>query len=71
MDQLTPIFAEGSVAFRNGGRADGEFVDWDTVLARAATFLPPPQLEAVRAEADLRRSVRLLIEFYTKRGYKY
>jgi hypothetical protein len=71
IDQLTPIFAEGSVAYRNGGNADGEFVDWDTVVARASTFLPAPQLEAVRAEADRRRMVRLLIEFYTQRGFKY
>ena len=71
IDQLTRIFAESSQTYRQGGRATGESMDWDAIVTRAAAILPEPQLAAIRAEAQRRRVVNLVAQFYAQRGFKY
>lgn len=63
-EQLMQIVANASPQYQQGGAVDTTSVDWDRVLAQAAPILSPPQLDALRTQAQAIRLVAELLPSY-------
>ncbi len=46
-EQLSQILASNSSAYKNGGKATIDTIDWDSALAQAAGILGPSKVEAL------------------------
>lgn len=62
--QLMQILANASPRFQQGGSFDPNSVDWNSVVAQAATVLSPKQLDTLKAQAQSMRLVTQLVPSY-------
>jgi hypothetical protein len=65
--QLMQILARASPRFQQGGSFDPTGVDWDSAVAQAAPLLSPPQLEALKGQAQAMKLMSRLKEYTAQR----
>ncbi|HVS54603.1 MAG TPA: hypothetical protein VHD62_19765 [Opitutaceae bacterium] len=62
--QLLQVVASATPAYQTGGRVTPQSIDWEQVIAQSQSFLSEPQLNAVKAEAQLPQVMALIKQFY-------
>lgn len=62
--QLLQVVTNASAAYQTGGKVTPQSVDWNQVIAQSQSFLSEPQLNAVKAEAQLPQIMTLIKQFY-------
>jgi hypothetical protein len=66
--ELTQILANNSSAYKSGGRATPNSVDWAAAEAQAAGTLTPAEVRAMTSMSDLGALSSLVKQFYATRG---
>jgi hypothetical protein len=68
--QLLQVLADSSASYQAGGAFDPMSVDWAKASAQAATILSSSQFEAFNAEAQTKRLMGMITQFYSQEKAK-
>jgi hypothetical protein len=68
--QLAQVLANASENYQEGGPVDQASIDWNSALTQATTFLSPPQLDALRAQAQWGVLGKLINQYYSQAAGK-
>jgi hypothetical protein len=62
--RLREVLTNASPTYQAGGKVEPGTIDWPRAIGEAQTFLSPPQLAAMRAQAQLPQLFTLVQKFY-------